>query len=172
MRSNLLFKITGTAVAVLLFIAGPASGVAADPAAAKTRDIRKLLEVSGIYDQLDLMKNNLLNQYSMGFSQAYPKAPDAFWQEYYQLIRQQDIDTLVERMIPVYDKNMSHEVIRKLIEMFETPFWEEWKVKMPAISREAGQIGSVWGQELLQSDAFNKNLKTLIRKHDLEDLNK
>ena len=66
---------------------------------------------------------------------------------------------------------MSHEVIRKLIEMFDTPFWEEWKVKMPAISREAGQIGSVWGQELLQSDAFNNNLKALIRNHGLEDLN-
>ncbi|TDJ60018.1 MAG: DUF2059 domain-containing protein [Nitrospina sp.] len=171
MRSNLLFKIIGTAVAVLLFITGLASGAAADPSDAKARDIRKLLEASGIYDQLNLMKNNLLNQYSMGFSQAYPKAPDAFWQEYYQLIGQQDIDALVERMIPVYDKNMSHEVIRKLIEMFETPFWEEWKVKMPAISREAGQIGSVWGQELLQSDAFNNSLKALIRNHRLEDLN-
>ena len=171
MRSNLLFKIIGTAVAVLLFITGRASGAAADPSDAKARDIRKLLEASGIYDQLNLMKNNLLNQYSMGFSQAYPKAPDAFWQEYYQLIGQQDIDALVERMIPVYDKNMSHEVIRKLIEMFETPFWEEWKVKMPAISREARQIGSVWGQELLQSDAFNNSLKALIRNHGLEDLN-
>ena len=171
MRSNLLFKIIGTAVAVLLFIAGLASGEAADASDAKARDIRKLLEASGIYDQLNLMKNNLLNQYSMGFSRAYPKTPDAFWQEYYQLIGQQDIDALVERMIPVYDKNMSHEVIRKLIEMFETPFWEEWKVKMPAISREAGQIGSVWGQELLQSDAFNNSLKALIRNHGLEDLN-
>jgi len=171
MRSNLLFKIIGTAVAVLLFITGLASGAAADPSDAKARDIRKLLEASGIYDQSNLMKNNLLNQYSMGFSRAYPKAPDAFWQEYYQLIGQQDIDALVERMIPVYDKNMSHEVIRKLIEMFETPFWEEWKVKMPAISREAGQIGSVWGQELLQSDAFNNSLKALIRNHGLEDLN-
>ncbi len=172
MRSNPLSKIIGAAVAVLLFIAGPAFGITAGPGGQKARDIRKLLEVSGIYDQLNLMKNNLLNQYSMGFSRAYPKAPDAFWEEYYQLIGQQDIDTLVDKMIPVYDKNMSHEVVRELIKMFETPFWEEWKVKMPAISREAGQIGSVWGQELLQSDAFNKNLAGLIKQHDLEGLNK
>ncbi len=171
MRSNLFFKISLTAVAVLLFIVGPASGVAADPSDAKTRDIRKLLEASGIYDQLNFMKDNLLNQYSMGFSRAYPKMPDAFWQEYYQLIGQQDIDTLVDKIVPVYDKNMSHEVVRKLIEMFETPFWEEWKVKMPAISREAGQIGSVWGQKLLQSEAFSKSLEALIQKHDLEGLN-
>jgi hypothetical protein len=138
----------------------------------KTEDIRRLLKVAGIHDQLHIVKNNLLNQYSMGFAGSYPKTPDAFWEEYYQLITQEDIDTLVERMIPVYDKNMSHDVIRKLIEMFETPFWEEWKVKMPAISREAGQIGSEWGQALLRSDTFNKNLQTLIQKHDLDRLNK
>ncbi len=174
MRSNLYSKIAGSAVAVLLCLAAinPAFGVVANPGDAKAEDIRKLLKVSGIHDQLKIVKNNLLNQYSMGFSGSYPKSPDAFWEEYYDLIGQQDIDTLVERMIPVYDKNMSHEVIRKLIEMFQTPFWEEWKVKMPAISREAGQIGSEWGQALLQSEAFNKKLEALIQKHDLEGLNK
>lgn len=174
MRLNLYSKITGSAVAVLLCltVVNLAFGVTANLGNTKAEDIRKLLKVSGIHDQLKIVKNNLLNQYSMGFSGAYPKAPDAFWEEYYQLIGQQDIDNLVERMIPVYDKHMSHEVIRKLIEMFKTPFWEEWKVKMPAISREAGLIGSEWGQALLQSDAFNKNLKALIEKHDLEGLNK
>lgn len=174
MRSDLCSKIAGSAVAVLLFLTAinPAFGVTPNFGNTKTEDIRRLLKVSGIHDQLRIVKNNLLNQYSMGFSGAYPKTPDAFWEEYYQLIGPEDIDTLVERMIPVYDKNMSHEVIRKLIEMFETPFWEEWKVKMPAISREAGQIGSEWGQALLQSDAFNKKLEALIQKHDLEGLNK
>ena len=174
MRSNLYSKITGSAVAVLLClsVASLAFGVTANLGNSKAEDIRKLLKVSGIHDQLNIVKNNLLNQYSMGFSGAYPKTPDAFWEEYYELIGQQDVDTLVEKMIPVYDKNMSHEVIRKLIEMFQTPFWEEWKVKMPAISREAGQIGSEWGQALLQSEAFNKKLEALIQKHDLEGLNK
>lgn len=170
MRSNRLSIIIGAAAAALLFIAGPAFGAAADPGGQKARDIRKLLVVSGIYDQLSIMKNNLLNQYSMGFSRAYPKAPDAFWEEYYQMIGPKDIDALVDEIIPVYDKHMSHEVVRKLIEMFETPFWEEWKVKMPIISREAGQIGNVWGQELLQTEAFHKNLKALIKKHGLENL--
>ncbi len=174
MRSNLYSKIAGSAVAVLLClsVASLAFGVTANLANTKNEDIRKLLKVSGIHDQLNIVKNNLLNQYSMGFSGAYPKTPDAFWEEYYELIGQQDVDTLVEKMIPVYDKHMSHEVIRKLIEMFQTPFWEEWKVKMPAISREAGLIGSEWGQAVLQSEAFNKKLEGLIQKHDLEGLNK
>jgi len=174
MRSNLYSKIAGSAVAVFLCltVVNLAFGVTANFGNTKAEDIRKLLKVSGIHDQLNIVKNNLLNQYSMGFSGSYPKSPDAFWEEYYDLIGQQDIDTLVEKMIPVYDKNMSHEVIRKLIEMFQTPFWEEWKVKMPAISREAGIIGSQWGQALLQSEDFNKKLEALIQKHELESLNK
>jgi hypothetical protein len=174
MRLNLYSKITGSAVAVLLClsVANLAFGVTANLDNTKAEDIRKLLKVSGIYDQLQIEKNHLLSQYSMGFAGAYPKMPDAFWKEYYQIISQNDVDTLVERIIPVYDKNMSHEVIRKLIKMFETPFWEEWKVKMPAISRQAGQVKSDWGQGLLQSDSFNEKLKGLIKKHDLEGLNK
>ena len=174
MRAKFASTFTGSAVAVLLYltVVNLALGVTPNFGNTKTEDIRRLLKVSGIYDQLNIVKNNLLNQYSMGFSGAYPKVPDAFWEDYYQLIDQKDVDNLVERMIPVYDKNMSHEVIRKLIEMFQTPFWEEWKVKMPAISREAGQINSEWGQALLQSEAFNKKLEALIQKYDLEGLNK
>ncbi len=174
MRLNLYSKIFGSAVAVLMYltVSNLAFGVTPNLSNTKAEDIRKLLKVSGIYDQLHIEKNHLLSQYSMGLSGAYPKAPDAFWEEYYQIIGQNDVDTLVERIIPVYDKNMSHEVIRKLIKMFETPFWEEWKVKMPAISRQAGQVKSDWGQALLQSDTFNKNLEGLIQKHDLEGLNK
>ena len=172
MSLKFISRITGTLTVLCFIFSSLAFGVTANLGNTKAEDIRRLLKVAGIHDQLHIVKNNLLNQYSMGFAGAYPKMPDAFWEEYYQLIGQQDIDTLVERMIPVYDKNMSHEVIRKLIEMFETPFWEEWKVKMPAISREAGLIGSEWGQALLQSDTFNEKLKGLIQKHDLEGLNK
>tara|TARA_B100000378_G_scaffold52252_1_gene38777 strand:- start:140 stop:310 length:171 start_codon:yes stop_codon:yes gene_type:complete len=42
---------------------------------------------------------------------------------------------------------------------------------MPAISREAGLIGSEWTQELLQSESFKKKLDNLVSKHDLEELN-
>ena len=37
---------------------------------------------------------------------------------------------------------------------------------------EAGLVGSEWGQALLQSESFNKKLRDLIQKHDLEGLNK
>ena len=48
----------------------------------------------------------------------------------------------------------------------------EWKKKMPKISREAGVIGSQWGKKISQSPAFNKKLEELIKKYDLEKINK
>ena len=124
----------------------------------KERDIIRLLDVSGIRKQLSYMQDTLMNSMSMMISGSFPKVPDGFWKEFNQLIEKKDMDDLVHKIIPVYDKHMSHETVKKLIEMFETPFWEEWKEKMPKISREAGLIGSEWGRALSESPAFNKKL--------------
>ena len=137
----------------------------------KEKDIKKLLKVSGILDQLTYMQDTLMNSVSLMVSGSFPKVPDAFWTEFNQLIGKKEMDELVKRVIPVYDKHMSHETVKKLITMFETPFWNDWKEKMPLISREAGVIGSEWGRELTQSAAFNMRLDGLIEKYELKKLN-
>ena len=138
----------------------------------KERDIIRLLEVSGIRKQLTYMQDTLMNSMSMIISGSFPKIPDGFWKEFNQLIGKKEMDDLVQKIIPVYDKHMSHETVKKLIDMFETPFWEEWKEKMPQISREAGLIGSEWGKELSESPAFNKKIDELVKKYELEKINK
>ena len=138
----------------------------------KERDIIRLLEVSGIRKQLTYMQDTLMNSMSMMISGSFPKIPDGFWKEFNQLIGKKEMDDLVQKIIPVYDKHMSHETVKKLIDMFETPFWEEWKEMMPQISREAGLIGSEWGKELSESPAFNKKIDELVKKYELEKINK
>ena len=95
----------------------------------KERDIKKLLEVSGILRQLSYMEDTLMNSVSMMISGSFPKVPDEFWDEFNQLIGNKEMNELINRVIPVYEKHMSHETVKKLIIMFETPFWEEWKKK-------------------------------------------
>ena len=101
----------------------------------------------------------------------FSKIPEPFWGDFNKLMGEKEMDDLVERVILVYEKHMSAETVKKLITMFETPFWNVWKEKMPKISREAGVIGSEWGREITQSKAFNKKLENLIKKHELEKLN-
>ncbi len=143
----------------------------AEADAGKREDIKKLLHVSGIYDQINYMKENVLGSYSQAISFSFPNIPDAFWDEFNNLIGQKEMDDLISRVIPVYDQHMDHAVIRELIKMFETPFWEEWRKKMPAISREAGLAGSRWAQEISQSDIFNKKIDSLVKKYELGKLN-
>ena len=156
-------------VFLLVLLSGAVNPVFAETE--KIEDIRKLLKVSGILDRLSYMQDSLLNNVSMMVTAPFPKIPDAFWDEFNQLIGKKEMDDLIDRVLPVYDKHMSHETVKKLITMFETPFWNEWKEKMPQSSREAGVIGSEWGREYTQSEAFNKKLQDLIKKYELEKLN-
>ena len=137
----------------------------------KEKDIKNLLEVSGILRVLSNKQETFMNSISMMISGAFPKVPDEFWTEFNQLIGEKEMNELIARVIPVYDKHMSHETVKKLIEMFEKPFWEEWKKKMPEISREAGVVSSQWGKEISQSIEFNKKLEDLIKKYELEKIN-
>ena len=137
----------------------------------KEKDIKKLLEVSGILRQLSYMRDTFMNSVSIMISGTFPKVPDEFWKEFNQLVGEKEMNELIARVIPVYDKHMSHETVKKLVEMFETPFWEEWKKKMPEISREAGVVGSQWGREISQSSEFNQKVEGLIKKYKLEKLN-
>ena len=162
-------KITTVAFLILMWVT--VSPVFSEAYSEKEKDIKKLLKVSGILDQLSYMQDTLMNSVSMMVSGSFPKVPDAFWGEFNKLVGKKEMDELVERVIPVYDKHMSHETVKKLITMFETPFWNDWKEKMPLISREAGVIGSEWGREHTQSAAFKMRLDGLIEKYELEKLN-
>ena len=141
------------------------------PSMDKNRDIFKLLEVSGLLKQMDYIKDEATKSYARVISITYPKVPDQFWDDFNKLAGKEEMKVLLDRVVAVYDKHMSHEVIKQLITMFSTPFWDEWKQKMPTISREAGLVGSQWTQELLQSQLFKKKLDHLVSKYDLEKLN-
>ena len=133
----------------------------------KNRDIFKLLEVSGLLEQMDYIKEEATNSYARVISLTYPKVPDQFWDDFNKLAGKDEMQALLDRVVAVYDKHMSHEAIKQLITMFSTPFWDEWKQKMPTISREAGLVGSQWTQELLQSQSFKKKIDGLVSKYDL-----
>ena len=142
-----------------------------NPTTDKNRDILKLLEISGLLEQMDYIRDEATNSYARVISLTYPKVPSLFWDDFNKLAGKEEMKVLLDRVIAVYNKHMTHDVIKQLIKMFSTPFWVEWKQKMPAISREAGLIGSEWTQELLQSESFKKKLDNLVSKYDLEKLN-
>ena len=141
------------------------------PALNKKRDILKLLEVSGLLAQMDYIKDGVTNPYARMISLTYPEVPDPFWDEFNKLVDKKDTDLLMDRVVFVYSKHISHEAIKQLIKMFSTIFWEEWKQKMPTISKEAGLIGSQWTQKLSQSETFKNKVDDLVKKYELDKIN-
>lgn len=97
---------------------------------------------------MDCIKDGVIKPYARMISITYPEVPDPFWDEFNKLVGKKEIDMLMDHVVLVYNKHMSHKAIKQLIKMFSTLFWEEWKQKMPTISKEAGLIGSRWTQEL------------------------
>lgn len=162
---------------VLVFLAGfllfYCSIVSADTDSSihKNQDILKLLEVSGLLDQMNYIKEGVTNSYARVISLTYPNVPDQFWDDFNKLVGKQEMKVLLDQVVLVYDRHMTRDVIKQLIKMFSTPFWIEWKQKMPTISKEAGLVGSQWTQEIIQSEAFKKKLDSLVTKYDLENLN-
>ena len=162
---------------VLAFLAGfllfYCSTVSAktDSSIDKNQDILKLLEVSGLLDQMNYIKEGVTNSYARVISLTYPKVPNQFWDDFNKLVGKEEMKVLLDQVVLVYDKHMTHDVIKKLIKMFSTPFWIEWKQKMPTISKEAGLVGSQWTQEIMLSELFKNKLDNLVRKYDLENLN-
>ena len=141
------------------------------PTLEKKRDILKLLKVSGLFEQMDYIKDGVVNPYARMIAMTYPNVPNPFWDEFNKLIGKEEMDMLMDRIAIVYDKHMSHKVIKQLIKMFSTLFWEEWKHKMPLISKEAGLIGSQWTQELAKSKKLKQKIDNLVKKYGLEKLN-
>ena len=171
MTNGVFIRRAFTGLVFFGLIMGFASSAYSESSKEKLADIKKLLIVSGIHEQMSYMKQNIINSYGKAVSMTYPKIPAPFWDEFNGLIQPKEVDELINRVILVYDKHMSHDVIKDLIKMFDTDFWKEWKEKMPRISREAGAVGSQWGQELTQTEAFSNKIDHLIEKYELKKLN-
>ena len=120
---------------------------------------------------MDYIKDGVTNPYARMISLIYPNVPNSFWNEFNKLVGKEEMDTLMDRVILVCNDHMPHEGIKQLIKMFSTLFWEEWKLKMPTISKETRLVGSQWAKELSQSEKFKHKLDALVKKYTLDELN-
>jgi len=60
------------------------------------------------------------------------------------------VDDLVAMLVPVYQKHMTIEDLRGLVEFYETPLGKKFITSTPAIMEESMQVGQAWGMKLGQ----------------------
>ena len=123
--------------------ASASSAKPADMEAAKVAEIRRLLELTGTRDMVNEMKGSMMEQ----FRRTAPEMPSEMLNE---MMAELKADDLVESMIPVYSKHFTGEDIKQLIAFYQSPFGKKVLREMPQIIAESNDVGTRWGEGVVQ----------------------
>jgi hypothetical protein len=120
-----------------------------DPA--KEADIRRLLDLMGV----KALTMQVMNQMSTGLrptmTQALPPGEyraqlvDLFFEKFNSKI---NVDALLDLVIPVYDKYLSDDDIKGLIQFYQTPLGQKAISVLPKLTSESQAQGGILGQKI------------------------
>ena|SRR5437763_1192069 len=137
-------KSTLLALALSLVCLAPAVAqqtAPAEDAAAKRQDIRKLLEVTGSAK----LGQQVLAQMLGSFKSTNAKVPEEFWD---QILKEFDSGSLIDLVVPIYEKHLTHEDIKGMLAFYESPLGRKLIEVTPAITQESMTAGQQWGLEI------------------------
>lgn len=129
--------------------ASSTSGV--DPA--KASDIRQLLDVAGTKTLMSEMMTNMMASMKPLLTNSLPpgeyraKLIDLFLEKFTARANA-DFPKLQEQAIPIYDKYLSAEDIKGLIQFYQTPLGQKTLSTLPKIVAEMQSQGQKWGQQI------------------------
>jgi hypothetical protein len=109
----------------------------------KAAAIRRLLRVTGASE---LMVTSI--ETSMPAQKAAnPQIPEVFWEEFAARLRA-DVDGFIELLVPLYDKYLTLDEIRQLIDFYESPLGRRLVEVQPTLAAESMLAGQQWGARL------------------------
>jgi hypothetical protein len=123
----------------------------------KAIDIATLLRLTSS-SQMGLQ---LIGQMIQSMKLSLPSVPAEFWETFNEEA-ERDIGTLIQGLVPVYDKHFTHTEIQGLIEFYKSPLGKKLLEKQPIIMKESYQVGEQWGEgvvEKMQEKLQEKGLK-------------
>jgi uncharacterized protein len=107
----------------------------------KQKDIRKLLKITGSGE----LGTQVMGQMIGNMKKAMPQVPEKFWADF---MREVHTDELVDLIVPVYDRNLTHDDVKELIRFYESPTGKKFVSVLPKITQESMVVGEKWGREL------------------------
>jgi len=122
------------------------------------KDLKHLFQIDGSeasYKQsIQAMINHFKNQES--------NVPMEYWKKAEVEFMNTSIDELVTMLIPIYQKNLSHEDVLAMIDFYESIAGKRIAEKIPAITTESMQVGMMWGEAIgtkIKADIESKGFK-------------
>ena len=107
----------------------------------KTADIKTLLILTKSGELAVQMMQEMLNAYRQGL----PQVPEEFW---LGLAKKVKTDDLVDMLVPIYDRHLTHSEVTTLIEFFQRPVGKKLVSVQPEIMKESMQVGQQWGEKI------------------------
>ncbi len=107
----------------------------------KTADIKTLLSLTKSGELAVSMMQEMLNAYRQGL----PQVPEEFWLAFAKKVKTED---LVDMLVPIYDRHLTHSEVTSLIEFFQSPVGKKLVSVQPEIMKESMQVGQAWGEKL------------------------
>jgi hypothetical protein len=140
---------------LLLFLLTPFLAVGTDrsptPSPAKEALIRDLLKTTGTTSLMQQMKRQIFDT----FRRMAPSAGEEVWNE---LDRRFDMNELVEKLIPIYDKYYSAEDLKGILLFYQSPLGQRVLSTMPQVVSESMAAGQEWGRR--KGEEMEKELRS------------
>ena len=114
--------------------------------AAKHDDITQLLTLTGARAIGLRTATQVLEMYKT----AHTDVPAEVWQEIRHEAEGRVEEFVTERLVPIYDKHLSHEDIKGLIVFYESPLGKKLLQVMPVMSHESMLAGQAWGRDFAE----------------------
>ena len=142
-------RIVVAAIGVLFILGGavaaqeerPAGSAQRQPETQKQKDIRKLLRITGSGE----LGTQVMGQMIGSMKKTMPQVPEKFWSDF---MKEVHTDELVDLIVPVYDRNLTHDDVKELIRFYESPTGKKFVSVLPKITQESMVVGEKWGREL------------------------
>jgi len=118
--------------------------------AAKEADIRQLMEVTGVNGLGEQLMTAGIAQFRANVLEARPDDPrakqfaDAFAERFQKHF---DPHSVIESVVPIYDKHLSSEDLRALLEYYKSPFGQRMLKVLPELARDSQLAGLSLGQK-------------------------
>lgn len=118
--------------------------------ATKQDKVKELIYLSGVTN----LSYEQMNEFLWDFRRRYPNVPEDFWG---QISKEMNIQELVIKYIPIYEKFYSDSDIDELLKFYKSDLGRKMLSNLPIITQELKGIGKKWGQDIERK--FSSELK-------------
>lgn len=122
--------------------------------AAKTADIKRLMEITDSAATANQFASAITEQMFMALKAGNPEISDraieAMGTEMKNLFTEKMAapNGLLDQIIPIYDKYFTHDEIKQLLAFYESPIGKKTVEVLPKITTESMAVGQKWGEAL------------------------